>query len=33
MILVALYYDLRIRHEGLDVEMLTQALGEPAPQT
>jgi hypothetical protein len=24
---------LRIRHEGLDVEMLTQALGEPAPQT
>jgi hypothetical protein len=32
MVLVALYYDLRIRHEGLDVEMMTQALGEPAPQ-
>ncbi len=33
MVFVALYYDLRIRHEGLDVEMMTQALGEAAPQT
>ncbi len=32
MILVALYYDLRIRHEGLDVEMMAQGLGDVAPE-
>jgi hypothetical protein len=32
MILVALYYDLRIRHEGLDVELMAQGLGDVAPE-
>jgi hypothetical protein len=32
VIRVVLYYDLRIRLEGLDVEMMAEALGEPAVQ-
>ncbi len=32
MVFVALYYDLRVRHEGLDVEMMAQGLGDVAPE-
>jgi hypothetical protein len=31
MMQVILYYDLRIRFEGFDVEMMSRELGAPAP--